>query len=48
VPDDLVLRPISGPDDLDLFNQFPYVLNSESAMIWRPETFERQIDMTWH
>jgi RimJ/RimL family protein N-acetyltransferase len=29
VPDDLVLRPISGPDELNLFNQFRYVLNSE-------------------
>lgn len=29
MPDDLVLRPISGSDELDLFNQFPYVLNSE-------------------
>lgn len=29
--DDLVLRPISGPDELDLFNQLPYVLNAEVA-----------------
>jgi RimJ/RimL family protein N-acetyltransferase len=27
--DDLTLRPISGPDELDLFNSFPYVLNDE-------------------
>ncbi|GAA2996688.1 GNAT family N-acetyltransferase [Actinokineospora diospyrosa] len=26
---DLTLRPISGPDELDLFNGFPYVLNDE-------------------
>ncbi|NMO51866.1 GNAT family N-acetyltransferase [Actinoplanes sp. TBRC 11911] len=31
MPDDLVLRPLSGPDELDLFNQFPYVLNTEVA-----------------
>ena len=26
---DLTLRPISGPDELDLFNSLPYVLNEE-------------------
>jgi len=26
---DLTLRPITGPDELDLFNSFPYVLNDE-------------------
>ena len=26
---DLVLRPITGPGELDLFNSFPYVLNDE-------------------
>jgi GNAT superfamily N-acetyltransferase len=29
VKDDLTVRPISGPDELDLFCSFPYVLNSE-------------------
>jgi len=28
---ELILRPITGPDELDLFNQFPYVLNDELA-----------------
>ena len=28
---ELVLRPITGPDELDLFNRFPYVLNDELA-----------------
>jgi RimJ/RimL family protein N-acetyltransferase len=28
---DLTLRPISGPDELDLFNHLPYVLNSQVA-----------------
>jgi RimJ/RimL family protein N-acetyltransferase len=28
---DLVLRPISGPDELDLFARLPYVLNDELA-----------------
>jgi RimJ/RimL family protein N-acetyltransferase len=28
---DLILRPISGPDEIDLFNQLPYVLNDELA-----------------
>lgn len=28
---DLTLRPISGPDELDLFNSLPYVLNDEIA-----------------
>lgn len=28
---DLTLRPITGPDELDLFNQLPYVLNGELA-----------------
>ena len=28
---DLTLRPITGPDELDLFNRFPYVLNDELA-----------------
>ncbi|MFG1604603.1 GNAT family N-acetyltransferase [Actinoplanes sp. NPDC049265] len=27
----LTLRPITGPDELDLFNRLPYVLNSEIA-----------------
>jgi RimJ/RimL family protein N-acetyltransferase len=27
--DDLILRPISGPDELDLFNSLPYMLNDE-------------------
>ncbi|GAA2587014.1 GNAT family N-acetyltransferase [Winogradskya consettensis] len=27
----LHLRPITGPDEIDLFNQFPYVLNKEVA-----------------
>jgi len=27
--DDLTLRPITGPDELDLFNRLPYVLNDE-------------------
>ena len=26
---DLILRPITGPDELDLFNRLPYALNSE-------------------
>jgi hypothetical protein len=26
---DLTLRPITGPEELDLFNSFPYVLNDE-------------------
>jgi RimJ/RimL family protein N-acetyltransferase len=26
---DLILRPITGPDELDLFNRLPYVLNDE-------------------
>ena len=26
---DLILRPITGPDELDLFNSLPYVLNEE-------------------
>lgn len=26
---DLTLRPITGPDELDLFNSLPYVLNDE-------------------
>jgi hypothetical protein len=26
---DLTLRPITGPDELDLFNSLPYVLNEE-------------------
>jgi len=26
---DLILRPITGPDELDLFNSLPYVLNDE-------------------
>jgi hypothetical protein len=25
----LTLRPITGPDELDLFNRLPYVLNDE-------------------
>jgi hypothetical protein len=25
----LTLRPITGPDELDLFNSFPYVLNDQ-------------------
>jgi RimJ/RimL family protein N-acetyltransferase len=29
--DDLTLRPITGPDELDLFNSLPYVLNEELA-----------------
>lgn len=29
--DNLVTRPISGPEELDLFNQLPYVLNDELA-----------------
>lgn len=28
---DLILRPITGPDELDLFNRFPYKLNEELA-----------------
>jgi RimJ/RimL family protein N-acetyltransferase len=28
---DLILRPITGPDELDLFNRLPYVLNGEIA-----------------
>jgi RimJ/RimL family protein N-acetyltransferase len=28
-PDDLTLRPITGPDELELFNSLPYVLNDE-------------------
>jgi RimJ/RimL family protein N-acetyltransferase len=28
---DLILRPIAGPHELDLFNQLPYVLNDELA-----------------
>ena len=28
---DLILRPITGPDELDLFNRLPYVLNGELA-----------------
>jgi hypothetical protein len=28
---DLILRPITGPDELDLFTRFPYVLNPELA-----------------
>jgi hypothetical protein len=26
---DLIVRPITGPDELDLFNRLPYVLNDE-------------------
>ena len=29
--DDLILRPITGPDELDLFNRMPYGLNDEVA-----------------
>jgi hypothetical protein len=29
--DDLTIRPITGPDELDLFNQLPYQLNDELA-----------------
>jgi len=29
--DDLTIRPITGPDELDLFNQLPYQLNEELA-----------------
>jgi RimJ/RimL family protein N-acetyltransferase len=29
--DDLILRPVTGPDELDLFNRLPYVLNDEIA-----------------
>jgi RimJ/RimL family protein N-acetyltransferase len=29
--DDLTIRPITGPDELDLFNQLPYQLNGELA-----------------
>ena len=28
---DLILRPVTGPDELDLFNNLPYVLNAEIA-----------------
>ncbi len=28
---DLILRPVTGPDELDLFNRLPYVLNGEIA-----------------
>ncbi|WP_309500315.1 hypothetical protein [Streptomyces shenzhenensis] len=28
---DLTIRPISGPEELDLFSQLPYVLNEELA-----------------
>jgi hypothetical protein len=28
---DLILRPVTGPDELDLFNSLPYVLNDEVA-----------------
>jgi len=28
---DLTIRPISGPDELDLFNRLPYQLNGELA-----------------
>ena len=28
---DLTVRPLTGPDELDLFNRFPYVLNGELA-----------------
>src|SRR5690349_13757943 len=28
---DLTIRPITGPDELDLFNRFPYLLNEELA-----------------
>jgi RimJ/RimL family protein N-acetyltransferase len=28
---DLIVRPITGPDELDLFNRLPYVLNDELA-----------------
>jgi RimJ/RimL family protein N-acetyltransferase len=30
-PDDLTMRPITGPAELGLFNQLPYVLNEELA-----------------
>ena len=26
---DLTMRPVTGPDELDLFNSLPYVLNDE-------------------
>ena len=26
---ELTIRPITGPDELDLFNRLPYVLNDE-------------------
>ena len=29
--DDLIIRPTTGPDELDLFNRFPYRLNEELA-----------------
>ena len=29
--DELTIRPITGPDELDLFNRFPYLLNEELA-----------------
>ena len=32
----LTLRPITGPDELDLFNSLPYVLNDEAMTTWRP------------
>src|SRR3954454_14614064 len=28
---DLTLRPLAGPDELDLFNSLPYVLNDQVA-----------------
>jgi hypothetical protein len=52
---DLTLRPITGRDELDLFNRLPYVLNDEVGNAPMAAAFagagyvifERQIDMTW-
>lgn len=31
LPNDLTIRPITGPEELDLFNRLPYLLNDELA-----------------
>ena len=42
---DLTLRPITGPDELDLFNRLPYVLNDEVAKDFK--TGRRRPEWLW-
>ena len=46
---DLTMRPITGREEIGLFNQLPYVLNEELADDQRAGyvNFEREINMTW-